>query len=317
MSNTVKHCDGPWHSEEKWTYTSKNFGEFCKKECLVNKRHFSDYSMHPRCKAGAQEMPQIIYVKWQERHRNGYELFEHSSCLGFLNNSFYLCFRDSAKKLFILLSPKSPRSCTMVHALNGCIRYSWQISGQWGGEGGAGWQERDEISGKKRRKLYWKKTKSKKEHPSFHQGCRNSRIFSWHSDKIPSRGSGAPQCPENKPCEKDWSGSFQFKLCKTFFSYHDDICCFSHLRETCEISSLLEDSYETSHYWRLDTNTAQILWTVIMTMILDLYMDSTYLIKNLFFFPCEFFMILYNHFCVFLVLFLVQKLLLKKKTKQN
>lgn len=31
MSNTLKHCDGPWRLEEKWTYTSKNFGNFIRK----------------------------------------------------------------------------------------------------------------------------------------------------------------------------------------------------------------------------------------------------------------------------------------------
>lgn len=108
-----------------------------------------------------------------------------------------------------------------------------------------------------------------------------------------------------------------FSLKYAEFSHHNDnICCFTCLRQTGKISSLLEDSYETCHYSRLDT--------VTLPKFCELYRPCSWTFKwvlhsssKIFFFSLfEFFMVLYNHFMFFWFSFMFKNLC-KKTPKTN
>lgn len=188
---------------KKWTCTTNHFGKFIRKGLWWTKdiSRITEWSQDAKLEVRKCHR---LYM-WTDSKVMEMDM----SCLRFLNNSFYLCFRDCAKKLFILLSPKSPSSCTLVLAL-----YEIQLTNLWAmGWGGAGWQERDEISGKKRRKLYWKKN-VKKIASMFSPGLQKHMDFlmaQWQDSM--QREWSTPQCPEHKSCEEDWNGSFQFKIC--------------------------------------------------------------------------------------------------------
>lgn len=153
--------------------------------------------MHPGCEPEGKKTPQITYVKCY---------------IG-------MWYRNISLPMFQGLCQKAFRSSVWVRvqaAVFWCMLWI-DVLDKASKSLGNGVGEGDDALGKKRGKLYWKTVAKKLSVRVVTQGwtCgwRTTWIFSWHSDRIPSRGSGGPQSPDNKFYGKDWNSSFQFKLC--------------------------------------------------------------------------------------------------------
>lgn len=174
--------------------------------------------MQPGYKAGGQETPQSINM-WNDRKVtetdtscfNTWAVWHSSTILS-------TCVSGTVPKSFsffyLLRAPAAvPWYILWIEVLDTANKSLSSVMG-WGEQGGQREKRFQERKGESyTEKKIVKKTPSVfllwlQKHLDFLMAQWQNPIY-WGA----SIEDGAPQCPENKFCEKDWNGSFQFKVC--------------------------------------------------------------------------------------------------------